>query len=67
MELLKEAAAKKTDDPQILYYLGALYRELKQYPECKGTLERALSLNLSSELGDDAKRALADCSEMVPQ
>jgi tetratricopeptide (TPR) repeat protein len=67
MELLKEAAAKRKDDPQILYYLGALYRELKQYPECKGALERALSLNLSSELGDDAKRALEDCSEMVPQ
>jgi tetratricopeptide (TPR) repeat protein len=67
MELLKEAAAKRKDDPQILYYLGALYRELKQYPECKGALERALSLNLSSELGDDAKRALEDCSEMAPQ
>jgi uncharacterized protein HemY len=67
MELLKEAAAKRKDDPQILYYLGELYLQLKQYPECKGALERALSLNPPPGLGDDARRALADCSKMVPQ
>jgi tetratricopeptide (TPR) repeat protein len=66
VELLKEAAAKRKDDPQTLYYLGEVYRQLKQYTECKGALERALTLNLSPGLADDAKRALAECSETAP-
>jgi tetratricopeptide (TPR) repeat protein len=73
VELLKEAAAKRKDDPEVLYYLGEVYRQLKQYPECKAELERALTLNrraltlnLSRGLADDARRALADCSESAP-
>jgi tetratricopeptide (TPR) repeat protein len=66
LELLKEAAAKRKDDPQVVYYLGEVYHQLKQYEECKETLQRALSLNLSSTLADDARRALADCSEQSP-
>jgi tetratricopeptide (TPR) repeat protein len=72
VELLKEAAAKRKDDPEVPYYLGEVYRQFKQYPECKAELERALtlnrralSLNLSRGLADDARRALADCSESV--
>ena len=65
-ELLKEAAAKRKDDPELLYYLGQAYRQLKQRDECKGTLARALSFNLSPSLADEAKRALADCSETPP-
>jgi tetratricopeptide (TPR) repeat protein len=67
VELLKEAIAKRKDDPELFYYLGEVHRQLKQYTECKSELERALTLNLSPGLVDDAKRALADCSEMVPQ
>jgi tetratricopeptide (TPR) repeat protein len=63
LELLREAAAKRKDDPQVVYYLGEVYHQLKQYTECKDTLERALTLNLSPGLADDARRALADCSE----
>src|SRR5262245_2541098 len=63
---LKEAAAKRKDDPEVLYYLGEVYRQLKQYTECKGELERALTLNLSPGLADDARRALAECSETSP-
>jgi tetratricopeptide (TPR) repeat protein len=66
-ELLKEAAAKRKDDPELLYYLGEVHRQLKQYTECKSELERALTLNLSPGLAIDAKGALAECSEMVPQ
>jgi tetratricopeptide (TPR) repeat protein len=66
-DLLKEAAAKRKDDPELLYYLGEVHHQLKQWDECKGALERALTLNLSPVLADDARRALADCSEMVPQ
>ena len=67
VELLKEAAAKRRDDPEILYYLGEVHRQLKDYTECKGELERALTLNLSPELANDAKSALAECSESSPQ
>ena len=63
VELFKQAAAKRKDDPEILYYLGEVYRQLKQYAECKDTLQRAITLNLSAGLADDARRSLADCSE----
>src|SRR5262245_16996145 len=66
VELLKQAAAKRKDDPEVLYYLGEVHRQLKQYPECKSELERALTLNLSPGLANDAKGALAECSESSP-
>jgi tetratricopeptide (TPR) repeat protein len=66
IELLKEAAAKRKDDPELAYYLGEVYHQLKQYTECKEALQRALSSNLSPGLADDARRALADCSETPP-
>jgi tetratricopeptide (TPR) repeat protein len=65
-ELLKQATAKRKDDPQLLYYLGEVHHQLKQWDECKEALQRALTLNLSPGLADDAKRALADCSEPAP-
>jgi tetratricopeptide (TPR) repeat protein len=65
--LLKELAAKRKDDPEILYYLGEVHRQLKQYTECKSELERALSLNLSPALANDANSALGECSESSPQ
>jgi tetratricopeptide (TPR) repeat protein len=66
VELLKQAAAKRKDDPELLYYLGEVHHQLKQWDECKGALQRALTLNLSPGLADDARRALADCSEPAP-
>jgi tetratricopeptide (TPR) repeat protein len=65
-ELLKQAGAKRRDDPELLYYLGEVHRQLKEWDECKGVLQRALTLNLSPGLSEDAKRALADCSESAP-
>ena len=35
VELLKQAAAKRKDDPELLYYLGEVHRQLKQCAECK--------------------------------
>jgi len=67
VELLKEAAAKQKDDAEVLYYLGEVHRQLKEYAECKGELERALTLNLSPGLANDAKSALEECSESSPQ
>jgi tetratricopeptide (TPR) repeat protein len=66
VQLLKEAAAKRKDDPELLYYLGEVHRQLKEYTECKTELQRALTLNLSPGLADDARRALAECSDSVP-
>jgi tetratricopeptide (TPR) repeat protein len=66
LELLKAAVAKREDDPELVYYLGEVYHQLKQYTECKATLDRALTLNLSPRLADDARRALEECSETSP-
>jgi tetratricopeptide (TPR) repeat protein len=65
-ELLKQASAERKDDAELLYYLGEVHRQLKEWDECKGVLQRALTLNLSPGLSEDAKRALADCSESAP-
>jgi hypothetical protein len=43
-----------------------VYHQLKEWNECKGALEGALSLKLSSGLENEARRALADCSEASP-
>jgi tetratricopeptide (TPR) repeat protein len=66
VELLKEASAKRKNDPELLYYLGESHRQLKQWEECKHVLQNALALNLSPGLAQDAQRALADCSEPSP-
>src|SRR5262249_54497751 len=66
VELLKQATAKRKDDPELLYYLGEAHRQLKQWDECKEVLQRALTLNLSPGLADDARRAFADCSGPPP-
>jgi tetratricopeptide (TPR) repeat protein len=65
-ELLGEAARKRRDDPELLYYFGAALQQLKQWKECKVALERALTLNLSSGLADKAKQGLAECSKSAP-
>ena len=62
-ELLKQAAAKRTDDPELLYYLGMSYYQLKQPTEAKGPLQRALGMNLPPKLAEEATRALADCCQ----
>jgi tetratricopeptide (TPR) repeat protein len=66
-KLLAEASVERKNDPELLYYLGQSYRQLKQPNECKDTLERALSLSLSPQLADQATRALADCSQTSAQ
>ena len=61
--LLKEAATNRKDDPELLYYLGQAYHQLRQLSECKETLQHALNLDLAPALANDAKHALPDCSE----
>ena len=44
VELLKEAAAKRKDDPELLYYLGEVHRQLKQYDRMQGSAAACLNL-----------------------
>jgi tetratricopeptide (TPR) repeat protein len=62
-EQLKSAAATRKDDPELLYYLGETFYQLKQSKDCREAMESALSLNLASHLVDMAKRVRADCAE----
>ena len=62
-EQLKSAAAKRNDDPELLYYLGETYNQLNQPKECQQAMEKALNLNLSAKLADDANRVRAACAE----
>jgi tetratricopeptide (TPR) repeat protein len=66
-ELLKEAATKRPNDAELLYYLGTVHQQLKQWNDCKSELERALSLKLSAGLADKAKQGLADCADALAQ
>ena len=66
IELLQQAAAKRNDDPELLYYLGESYHQLKQFNECRQNLQRALSLKLAPALTSEAQQALADCAETSP-
>jgi tetratricopeptide (TPR) repeat protein len=66
-ELLKLAAAKRKDDPELLYYLGTAYQQLNQWNECKDALQRSLDLHLSPALATEAQRSLATCSDTSPQ
>src|SRR5262245_46825201 len=58
VELLKEATAKRKDDPELLYYLGEAHRQLKQWDECKEVLQRALTLKRSPGHADDRQEEL---------
>jgi uncharacterized protein HemY len=64
--LLKQAAAQRKDDPELLYYLGSGYRQLKQWNDCKDTLQRAASLNPPAAIADQANLELADCAQSSP-
>jgi len=57
-DLLKESDGGRKNDAQLAYYLGMAQYQLK-LPESKGTLQRALDLNLPPGLADEARRVLA--------
>src|SRR4029079_1852844 len=63
-ELLKQADTMRKDDPELLYYLGQSYRQLQRWDDCKGVLEKALNLTLAPDLTNEAKKAVADCSDI---
>jgi putative PEP-CTERM system TPR-repeat lipoprotein len=66
VEQLKDAAAERADDAEILFYLGAAYHQLKEHGGCRETLQRALNSKLPPALADQAKRTLAECTGASP-
>jgi uncharacterized protein HemY len=66
-ELLKQAAAKRADDGEIYYYLGAAQHQLKQWSDCKGSLEKATTLNLPAQFAEKSRSLLAECTENATQ
>jgi tetratricopeptide (TPR) repeat protein len=66
LEVLNEAAIKK-DDAELLYFVGATYRQLKQWTRCREALGRAWSLKLPPRLREEARQTLADCSDPPSQ
>jgi tetratricopeptide (TPR) repeat protein len=63
VEQLKSASGKRTNDPQLLYYLGAAYHQLKQEGECQKELRHVLELSPPPEIAARAKNTLTACSE----
>jgi tetratricopeptide (TPR) repeat protein len=62
-ELLQSAAAQRTDDAELLFYLGMSYYQLKQWSHTEAALTRALNSGLPARLADEARRTLADCCQ----
>ncbi|HYG22131.1 MAG TPA: tetratricopeptide repeat protein [Verrucomicrobiae bacterium] len=56
--LLKESSLKRPQDGEVFFYLGMAQHSLKQRTECQDSLRKALALNLSPNLAEEAKRTL---------
>lgn len=59
-QLLNESVQTLNNDGQLLYYLGKADYQLKQKQESRDAFQRALKLNLESDLAADAQKALAE-------
>ena len=57
--LLNQSAQNETTDGKTFYYLGMAQHQLKQAKASKSALQKALNLNLPSQLAEEAKRVLA--------
>jgi tetratricopeptide (TPR) repeat protein len=66
VQLLTESS-RKLNDAETLYYLGMGQYRLKRPQESKQTLEKALALNLSPQLAEQAKRVLAELGKAPPK
>ncbi len=59
-ERLKESAAKKTNDAQLIYYLGMDQYQLKQKAESRKSLQTAMALKLPDSQASEAQRVLTE-------
>jgi uncharacterized protein HemY len=60
VQMLKESSQKLNNDAESLYYLGMAHYRLKRPEESKQALQKALALNLSPQLAEQARRVLAE-------
>jgi tetratricopeptide (TPR) repeat protein len=60
LQLLQESGRKNPLDAKGLYYTGMSHLQLKQKPQAKEALERALAAGLQEPLASEAKRGLAE-------
>ena len=60
LQLLQESGRKNPLDAKGLYCLGMSHLQLKQKPQAKEALERALAAGLQEPLASEAKRGLAE-------
>lgn len=58
--LLKEAVDKRSNDAELMYYLGMSQYRLKDRTGSKTSLQRALALNLPGNLAEEAKKTLVE-------
>jgi Flp pilus assembly protein TadD len=58
--LLKEAAPKLAQDPEVFYYLGLAHFQLKAKSDARQALQKALDLKLSDNLAVEARRLLGE-------
>ena len=59
VQLLKETATKRTNDAEVFFYAGMAHFQLKQKPQCKEALTRALAMGGNASFVEEAKRTLA--------
>jgi hypothetical protein len=63
IQLLSESEAHRADDAELQYYLGMATLRSKEpdsEKRAKQALQKALTLNLSSQLAEEAKSAIAE-------
>jgi Flp pilus assembly protein TadD len=58
--LFSESAAKRTDDAELMFYLGISQARIKNVAASKQSLQKALALGLSGENATEAKKTLAE-------
>jgi tetratricopeptide (TPR) repeat protein len=58
LRFLQEAASKRDQDAQLLYYLGMTHFRLEAAQDAKQALQKALTLGLSGDLAKDAQDVL---------
>ena len=62
-QLLGEGVDNSAKDGELFYYLGKANFQLKQKQKSKDALQRALALNLRSDMADDARKVLAELKQ----
>lgn len=63
IQLLNEAAPKRSDDGSLFYHLGIAYAAAKQPAEAKTALEKSLKLAANAPFAADAKKRLEELAK----